>query len=246
MDILVCMKQVIDDSVPLDPAGLESASTILNPYDGYALELALRYVQKHEGSVTVLSAGGAGIEPVLYQGMACGADQAVRIGCDDNSGDFSQAIWAGICELEQKRGKPYDLVLVGKEAPDTMSGGTGPKLAHLLERGFLSLVTGFDEHTAKRQTDEGSQKYRWLSPFVFSVERFGNDLRYPTLKNKLAARKKERERIEGEAGAQDSSCKKEYIAFSKRKGCIPVQPEQIQDAVQTIREIIEEKNRGEK
>ena len=44
MDILVCMKQVIDDSVPLDPAGLESASTILNPYDGYALELALRYV----------------------------------------------------------------------------------------------------------------------------------------------------------------------------------------------------------
>ena len=38
MDILVCMKQVIDDSVPLDPAGLESASTILNPYDGYALE----------------------------------------------------------------------------------------------------------------------------------------------------------------------------------------------------------------
>ena len=49
MDILVCMKQVIDDSVPLDPAGLESASTILNPYDGYALELALRYVQKHEG-----------------------------------------------------------------------------------------------------------------------------------------------------------------------------------------------------
>jgi len=56
MDILVCMKQVIDDSVPLDPAGLESASTILNPYDGYALELALRYVQKHEGSVTVLSA----------------------------------------------------------------------------------------------------------------------------------------------------------------------------------------------
>lgn len=173
MDILVCMKQVIDDSVPLDPAGLESASTILNPYDGYALELALRYVQKHEGSVTVLSAGGAGIEPVLYQGMACGADQAVRIGCDDNSGDFSQAIWAGICELEQKRGKPYDLVLVGKEAPDTMSGGTGPKLAHLLERGFLSLVTGFDEHTAKRQTDEGSQKYRWLSPFVFSVERFG-------------------------------------------------------------------------
>lgn len=136
MDILVCMKQVIDDSVPLDPAGLESASTILNPYDGYALELALRYVQKHEGSVTVLSAGGAGIEPVLYQGMACGADQAVRIGCDDNSGDFSQAIWAGICELEQKRGKPYDLVLVGKEAPDTMSGGTGPKLAHLLERGF--------------------------------------------------------------------------------------------------------------
>lgn len=106
MDILVCMKQVIDDSVPLDPAGLESASTILNPYDGYALELALRYVQKHEGSVTVLSAGGAGIEPVLYQGMACGADQAVRIGCDDNSGDFSQAIWAGICELEQKEESP--------------------------------------------------------------------------------------------------------------------------------------------
>ena len=99
----------------------------------------------------------------------------------------------------------------------------------------------------KRQTDEGSQKYRWLSPFVFSVERFGNDLRYPTLKNKLAARKK-RNRTDrgGEAGAQDSSCKKEYIAFSKRKGCIPVQPEQIQDAVQTIREIIEEKKIGGK
>lgn len=105
MDILVCMKQVIDDSVPLDPAGLESASTILNPYDGYALELALRYVQKHEGSVTVLSAGGAGIEPVLYQGMACGADQAVRIGCDDNSGDFSQADLGGNLRIRTKKRK---------------------------------------------------------------------------------------------------------------------------------------------
>lgn len=85
--------------------GLESASTILNPYDGYALELALRYVQKHEGSVTVLSAGGAGIEPVLYQGMACGADQAVRIGCDDNSGDFSQAILGGNLRIRTKKRK---------------------------------------------------------------------------------------------------------------------------------------------
>lgn len=96
-----------------------------------------------------------------------------------------------------------------------MSGGTGPKLAHLLERGFLSLVTGFDEHTAKRQTDEGSQKYRWLSPFVFSVERFGNDLRYPTLKNKLAARKKEIERIEGEAGAQVRPAKRSTSLFRR-------------------------------
>lgn len=76
MDILVCMKQVIGDSVPLDPAGLESASTILNPYDGYALELALRYVQKHEGSVPFYRAWESGIEPVLYQGGMRG-----RSGC---------------------------------------------------------------------------------------------------------------------------------------------------------------------
>ncbi len=44
-----------------------------------------------------------GLSLFSIRGMACGADQAVRIGCDDNSGDFSQAIWAGICELEQKK-----------------------------------------------------------------------------------------------------------------------------------------------
>lgn len=246
MEILVCIKRVIDDSAVLSLDNLEGASKIVNPYDGYALELALRHVQEHGGEITVLTAGDKETESVLYQGLACGADKAVRIDCGEHTGDYARTIREGVRELEQMRGKPYDLILVGKEAFDTMSGGTGPKLAHLLERGFLSRVVGFDGDTADTQTDEGKQTYRWLPPFVFSVERFGNDLRYPTLKNKLAARKKEIERIEPGMRGRHPSDEKKYSAFPKKAGCIPIQPESVQESVQKIREIIEEKKRGGK
>ena len=62
MNIIVCVKQVPDtNDVKIDPVTntlvRQGVPSILNPWDGYALEIALKLREKHGGTVTVLSMG---------------------------------------------------------------------------------------------------------------------------------------------------------------------------------------------
>lgn len=62
MNILVCVKQVPDTTaVKIDPVTntliREGVPSILNPFDGFALEMALRLREKAGGTVTLLSMG---------------------------------------------------------------------------------------------------------------------------------------------------------------------------------------------
>ena len=83
MNILVCVKQVPDTTaVKIDPvtntlirAGVPS---ILNPFDGFALEMALQMKDKTGGTVTVMSMGPAQAEDVLRESLSVGADEAYQ------------------------------------------------------------------------------------------------------------------------------------------------------------------------
>ena len=84
MELLVCIKQVPDDSVSvgLNADGtpkLDEITPVVNAFDTYALEMAARFKEAHGGSVTVLTVGGEGAVPALRSCLAVGADRACRL-----------------------------------------------------------------------------------------------------------------------------------------------------------------------
>ena len=84
MNILVCVKQVPDTTaVKIDPVTntliRDGVPSILNPFDGFALEMALRMKEQAGGTVTLLSMGPAQAESALRDGLAVGADEAFLV-----------------------------------------------------------------------------------------------------------------------------------------------------------------------
>ena len=85
MEILVCVKQVPDDSVEisLDPKtgapALDGVTPVVNAFDTYALEMAVRLKEAAGGEVTVLSIGDESVKNSLKNCLAVGADHASRL-----------------------------------------------------------------------------------------------------------------------------------------------------------------------
>ena len=84
MKYLVCVKQVPDTmEVKVDPVTKrivrEGVPSILNPYDGYALEEALRLKERFGGETAVITMGPPQAEAVLREALSLGIDEAVLL-----------------------------------------------------------------------------------------------------------------------------------------------------------------------
>lgn len=126
MEILVCVKQVADDSVEVfmnektgKPA-LEGVEKVVNAFDTYALEMAVRLKEaKGDITVTTLSLGGEDAKNGLKNCLAVGADEAFYIK-DENYQEkdaviIAQALSKGIQKIEEQRGKNLILFSVEKK-----------------------------------------------------------------------------------------------------------------------------------
>lgn len=87
MNILVCIKEVPDDSVAVsvldDRAAIDSITPVVNAFDTYSLEMAVRLKEAVEGQVTVLSIGDEDVKNSLKNCLAVGADKAYLVKRDD-------------------------------------------------------------------------------------------------------------------------------------------------------------------
>lgn len=146
MNIIACVKQVVDCSVPLEiDVGAKDISHkdvawVLNPADLSALRLALslrRAVEK--GRVTVVSVGPGRVDSVLRNGLAFGADRAVRLDVTQASLHNGDAI--ALLLAAAVRWLEGDVVFCGDHASDTMGGQTAIALAAALEWPVVSSVT---------------------------------------------------------------------------------------------------------
>lgn len=209
MEILVCMKQVPDDSVEISmnpstgkPA-LESVTEVVNAFDTYALEMATRLKEEKGGHICVLSLGGKNARNGLKNCLAVGADEAFLILDENyqekNTVSVAEEITKGIQTLETQRGKKFDIIFCGKESTDFASGQVGIMIADLLAYGvatnLIDLQVADDKVSPKRETETGYQILETSIPCVVTVSKPHYDPRYPTIKSKMAARKKEIEEI---------------------------------------------------
>ncbi|WP_027719477.1 hypothetical protein, partial [Desulfovirgula thermocuniculi] len=119
MKIVVLPKQTFDTEakITLDAAGKinrEGVNLIMNPYDEFAVEEALRLKEKHGGEVTVVSFGGPKVPDILRQALAMGADKAVHVG-DEGLEEIDEHTTATIL-AKVLRDLEYDLILAGWRA----------------------------------------------------------------------------------------------------------------------------------
>ena len=135
---VVCIKQVPDtetrvklaaDGRSLDPTGV---TMILNPYDEFAVEQALRVKEQlGTGEVVVVSVGSAAVQTTLRNALAMGADRALLLTSSVGSPDalaVAKALAEAIRPLEP------GIVWLGKQAVDDDGAQVGPMLATLLGR----------------------------------------------------------------------------------------------------------------
>ncbi len=198
MKMIVCVKQVPDTEAKIRIAenklDIESGSInyILNPYDEYAVEEALRIKEKQsEGSITVLSAGTERTASALRSALAMGADEAILIRTMHPIGD---PLATARSLVEVLKTLPFDLLLFGKQAVDDDNQQVGPMVAQLLGLPCVTVVTqlSFEGNrvTARREIEGGSEIIETTLPAVFTAEKGLNIPRYPALRGIMMAKKK--------------------------------------------------------
>jgi len=190
MKVVVCVKQTPDTAATLTvvegKAAWGDAPLVLNPWDEYAVEQALRAKEAHGGSVTALSLGPESAKEALKQALAMGCDEAILISDPGFETADSLVVSAALAAAIKKIESP-DIIFFGKAAVDTDTGVTGPQVARRLGWPSLNLVAaitqldpGAKTITVERLLEEGRQIVRSSLPAVVSVVKEINEPRYPS------------------------------------------------------------------
>ncbi len=196
MKIAVCLKQVPStdtrvkvsaDGKRLDPAGV---TQVINPYDEYALEEALRLKEAQGGEVVVCSVGGAGVVSALRNALAIGADSAVLLKTEGEPDSL------GVARLlaAELAGQGYDLVLFGKQAVDDDAAQVPAMVAELMQLPCATVAVKLEiaggRATAAREIEGGVETVEMALPAVVAAQKGLNEPRYASLKGIMAAKKK--------------------------------------------------------
>ncbi len=182
MEILVCMKQILDPEVPardfrVDPMRREAergaASLVTNIFCENALETALQFRERAGGGrITVLSFGPASAEDTLRKALAMKADAAALVVSESDGNPDPLQVARVLAAAVRKLGS-FDLVLTGREAGDWGAGQTGALLAEELGMPCVSFADSIERSgetlRIKRQTESGWEILEAQTPLVVTI-----------------------------------------------------------------------------
>lgn len=200
MNLIVCVKQTFDTEEKIVIDGLrvseENVQFVMNPYDEYAVEEALRLRDQFGGEVTVVTVGPERAEQVLRTALAMGADRAIHVVHEEAFPDEAvlSAMLAKVIDP-----LPYDMILAGNFSVDNGSGQVAIRLAELLDLPHIGSVTALrvegSEVAAVRDAEGGSEEIRAALPVLITAQQGLNEPRYPSMAGIIKARKKTVERL---------------------------------------------------
>jgi len=188
--IYVFVKQVpASNETLLDPVThtiiREGAQSILNPFDAYAVEEAVRIKARFGGSVTAFTMGIPSAENILRRVIAVGADEAVLLTDRAFAGSDTLATARTLASAVRRQGMP-DLILCGRMATDGDTAQVGPMLAECLDIPHVSDVAeietvGEDRCTVRKMTDDGYVRLKVKLPALLTVLKEINIPRLPSV-----------------------------------------------------------------
>ena len=205
MHIVVCTKQVPDSThIRVHPVTntimRQGVPAIINPYDLFAIEEALRLKDKHGGQVTVISMGPPQAAPALRKALSFGCDDAVLITDKIFSGAdtlaTSYVLASAIKTLHAEN--PVDLVFTGKQTIDGDTAQVGPGIAKRLDLELLTYVSRINELdlgarqiVVERRAEGGVQVLQTRLPALITMLEGSNELRFATAPNMFRAARAE-------------------------------------------------------
>ncbi len=200
MNVLVCVKRVpmVGARIALTPdaqaVDTRQLGFTMSPHEECAVEEAVRIVESHGGTVSVLTLGPPEASEQLRDAAAIGATRLVHL-VDAREWDplaTADALVDAIRTLEADDA-PFDIILFGNEAPDTGDYQVGIRVAHHLKRpcasGIKNLDVGLDRVRARREFRGGDELFELALPCVVSVKEGINLPRYPSLPGRVRAKK---------------------------------------------------------
>jgi len=200
MHFVVCIKQVPDThDVKINPETntlmREGVEAIINPFDMYAIEEAIRLRERLGGTVTALTMGPPQAEAALREAIAMGVNQGILVSDRAFAGSDTWATSYTLSKALQKIGD-YTIVLFGKQASDGDTAQVGPGVATHLDLPQITYVRKIEEVdasriVAERLLESGFESIESPLPCVLTVVKEINEPRLPSLKGKMAARKAE-------------------------------------------------------
>jgi electron transfer flavoprotein beta subunit len=204
MDVLVCIKRVplsggkftiTDSGRDIETAKL---GFTISPHEEVAVEEAVRIVEQHGGSVTVLTLGPADAEEQIREQMAIGADRGILIETNGEEWD-PQGTAAAITDAINADESNFDLIIMGNESADASGYQVGVRVAHALGRAIVTGVKGMtveaNKATFDRPVTSGRALYEVPPPAVVTVLDGLNVPRYPSVPGRIRAKKKPIERL---------------------------------------------------
>jgi electron transfer flavoprotein beta subunit len=198
MKIVVCVKYVPDTAikVKIGPDGktvnLADISFVVNPYDEFAVEEALRIKEKSGGEVIVVGAGGEKANAGLRTCLAMGADSAILV--QDESLENADSFAIGSVLSRVCRELKPDLILFGKHAIGVDNGQVPSIVAEMLDVPQVAVVIKLElqdgKFRAEREIEGAREIVEGSLPAVFTAQKDLNTPRYASLKGIMAAKKK--------------------------------------------------------
>ena len=196
MKIAVCVSHVPDtatkvkigaDDKTIDPAGV---TYIINPYDEFAVEEALKTKEKFNGEVTVISVGGDANKDTIKKALAMGVDRGVLLK-DDNQRDSIGIAKALADEIKKEN---YQIVFMGKQSVDYDNSIVAQLTAEILNYSCISVVVDLkieeNKIIAEREIEGGREVVETQLPVIIAAQKGLNEPRYASLKGIMAAKKK--------------------------------------------------------
>ncbi len=197
MNIIVLVKQVPDTSevkINRETNTLirDGVPSIINPYDRYAIEEALRLREKHGGKVTAVTMGPPQAADALKETVSLGVDDVVLLSDRAFAGADTWATSYALALGIRKIGE-YDLVIAGKQAIDGDTAQVGPETADMLGIPFVAYIRKIEQveggkMIAERLMDEGYDVVETSLPALITVVKEINEPRVPSLRGKMKAK----------------------------------------------------------
>ena len=198
MEIVVLLKQVpateafieiADDGVSVKTQNLK---WVINPYDEFAVEEALRIREAHGGTVTVVSVGAEKTVEAIRTALAMGADKGILI--NDPAAQNLDGLSVARVLAAALKGTAFDLIIAGQRAVDDDNFLVGPAVAEFLDIPHISMVVKQElvdgRIRCQRTVEGGTLVVEAPLPALFTTQRGLNEPRYTSLPGIMKAKRK--------------------------------------------------------